>query len=108
MRYRLVFSSIFQLGPIAFVVGQLSWRQLWNSGVESFNGRTRKQRARKKFLQAYEREPNNPLIVNNLKHLDSSQRWIPSRSRPSRCSSRLASFGRWRDRHLPETIEHKG
>jgi hypothetical protein len=35
-------------GPIGFVVGQLSWRQLWNSGVESFNRRTRKQR-----LQVY-------------------------------------------------------
>ena len=32
--------------------------------------------ARRKFLQAYEREPENPLIVNNLKLLDSSQKLI--------------------------------
>jgi Flp pilus assembly protein TadD len=32
--------------------------------------------ARKKFPQAYEREPNNPLIANNLKLLDSSQNLI--------------------------------
>src|SRR5213080_670113 len=32
--------------------------------------------ARRKFLKAYEREPNNPTIVNNLKLLDSSSRFI--------------------------------
>jgi Flp pilus assembly protein TadD len=32
--------------------------------------------ARRKFLHAYEREPNNPLIINNLKLLDSSQNLI--------------------------------
>ncbi len=32
--------------------------------------------ARKKFLKAYEREPNNPTIANNLKLLDSSGRFI--------------------------------
>jgi Flp pilus assembly protein TadD len=32
--------------------------------------------ARKKFLKAYEREPNNPMIANNLKLLDSSSRVI--------------------------------
>jgi Flp pilus assembly protein TadD len=32
--------------------------------------------ARKKFLKAYAREPNNPTIANNLKLLDSSDRFI--------------------------------
>jgi len=32
--------------------------------------------ARKKFLKAYEREPNNPIIANNLKLLDSSSKFI--------------------------------
>jgi Flp pilus assembly protein TadD len=32
--------------------------------------------ARKKFLKAYEREPNNPTIVNNLQLLNSSSRFI--------------------------------
>jgi len=32
--------------------------------------------ARKKFLKAYDREPNNPLIANNLRLLDSSQKFI--------------------------------
>jgi len=32
--------------------------------------------ARKKFLLAYQREPNNPTIVNNLKLLDGSKRSV--------------------------------
>jgi len=32
--------------------------------------------ARRKFMQAYQREPDNPTIVNNLKLLDSSGRYI--------------------------------
>jgi Flp pilus assembly protein TadD len=32
--------------------------------------------ARKKFLKAYEREPNNPTITNNLQLLNSSSRFI--------------------------------
>jgi Flp pilus assembly protein TadD len=32
--------------------------------------------ARKKFLRAYEREPNNPTVVNNLKLLDGSARFV--------------------------------
>jgi Flp pilus assembly protein TadD len=32
--------------------------------------------ARRKFLKAYEREPNNPTIANNLRLLDSSYRFI--------------------------------
>jgi Flp pilus assembly protein TadD len=33
-------------------------------------------RARKKFLKAYEREPDNPMIINNLKLLNSSYRFV--------------------------------
>jgi Flp pilus assembly protein TadD len=33
-------------------------------------------RARKDFLKAYEREPTNPIIANNLKLLDGSTRFI--------------------------------
>ena len=32
--------------------------------------------ARRKFLKAYEREPNNPTVINNLRLLNSSQRLI--------------------------------
>ncbi len=32
--------------------------------------------ARREFLKAYEREPGNPTILNNLKLLDGSQRFI--------------------------------
>ena len=32
--------------------------------------------ARRDFLRAYQREPNNPIIVNNLKLLDGSARFI--------------------------------
>jgi Flp pilus assembly protein TadD len=32
--------------------------------------------ARKKFLKAYEREPDNPMIINNLKLLNSSYRFV--------------------------------
>lgn len=32
--------------------------------------------ARKKFLKAYEREPDNPMIVNNLKLLNSSYKFV--------------------------------
>jgi Flp pilus assembly protein TadD len=32
--------------------------------------------ARKKFLKAYEREPGNPVIANNLQLLDSSAKFI--------------------------------
>jgi Flp pilus assembly protein TadD len=32
--------------------------------------------ARKKFLKAYEREPNNPTVINNLQLLNSSSRFI--------------------------------
>jgi Flp pilus assembly protein TadD len=32
--------------------------------------------ARRKFLKAYEREPTNPTILNNLQLLNSSSRFI--------------------------------
>ena len=32
--------------------------------------------ARRKFLKAYEREPNNPTVINNLELLNSSERMI--------------------------------
>jgi Flp pilus assembly protein TadD len=32
--------------------------------------------ARRDFLKAYEREPNNPIIINNLKLLNGSYRFI--------------------------------
>ena len=32
--------------------------------------------ARRKFLRAYEREPNNPTVINNLELLNSSERVI--------------------------------
>ncbi len=38
--------------------------------------------ARKKFLKAYEREPNNPMIVNNLKLLNSSYKYVQRSAAP--------------------------
>jgi len=38
--------------------------------------------ARRKFLKAYEREPNNPMIVNNLKLLNSSYRFVRRSAEP--------------------------
>lgn len=38
--------------------------------------------ARRKFLKAYEREPNNPMIVNNLKLLNSSYRFVQRSAGP--------------------------
>jgi len=38
--------------------------------------------ARKKFLKAYEREPNNPMIVNNLKLLNSSYKFVQRSAGP--------------------------
>jgi len=32
--------------------------------------------ARRKLLKAYEREPNNPTVINNLELLNSSERVI--------------------------------
>jgi Flp pilus assembly protein TadD len=38
--------------------------------------------ARKKFLKAYEREPDNPMVINNLKLLNSSYRFIQRSADP--------------------------
>ena len=50
--------------------------QILNNQGYSYMLRGDLENARRKFLQAYEREPNNPLIINNLKLLDSSQKLI--------------------------------
>ena len=50
--------------------------QILNNQGYSFMLRGDLVTARKKFLQAYRREPNNPTIANNLKLLDSSSRSI--------------------------------
>jgi Flp pilus assembly protein TadD len=50
--------------------------QLLNNQGYSYMLRGDLANARRTFLQAYERESNNPLIINNLKLLDSSQRLI--------------------------------
>jgi len=50
--------------------------QILNNQGYSYMLRGDLANARKKFLQAYEREPNNPLIINNLKLLDSSEKLI--------------------------------
>jgi Flp pilus assembly protein TadD len=39
-------------------------------------------RARKKLSQAYQRDPNNPTIINNLKLLDGSTRVIRRAANP--------------------------
>ena len=50
--------------------------QLLNNQGYSYILRGDLANARKRFLQAYEREPNNPLIINNLNLLDSSEKLI--------------------------------
>jgi Flp pilus assembly protein TadD len=47
-----------------------------NNEGYSYMLRGRLVEARRKLLKAYERDPNNPTIINNLKLLDSSQRYI--------------------------------
>ena len=44
--------------------------------------------ARAKFLKAYEREPNNPTIINNIKLLNSSTRYIEREPDPRGTSPR--------------------
>jgi Flp pilus assembly protein TadD len=44
--------------------------------------------ARAKFLKAYEREPNNPTIVNNIRLLNSSSRYIEREPDPRGTSPR--------------------
>jgi Flp pilus assembly protein TadD len=50
--------------------------QILNNQGYSYMLRGDLTNARRKFLQAYEREPNNPLIINNLNLLDSSEKLI--------------------------------
>jgi Flp pilus assembly protein TadD len=45
-------------------------------------------RARAKFLKAYEREPNNPTIINNIKLLNSSYKYIEREPDPRGTSPR--------------------
>jgi Flp pilus assembly protein TadD len=47
-----------------------------NNEGYSYMLRGRFVEARRKLLKAYEREPNNPTVLNNLKLLDSSERYI--------------------------------
>jgi Flp pilus assembly protein TadD len=44
--------------------------------------------ARAKFLKAYEREPNNPTIINNIKLLNSSYKYIEREPDPRGTSPR--------------------
>jgi len=50
--------------------------QILNNQGYSYMLRGKLVEARRKLLKAYEREPGNPTIVNNLKLLDSSERFI--------------------------------
>jgi len=50
--------------------------QILNNQGYSYMLRGNYAKAREKFLQAYRREPNNPTIINNLRLLDSSHRFI--------------------------------
>jgi len=49
---------------------------LLNNQGYSYMLRGRFAEARRKFLKAYEREPNNPTVINNLELLNSSERVI--------------------------------
>jgi Flp pilus assembly protein TadD len=50
--------------------------QILNNEGYSLMLRGRLVEARRKLLKAYEREPHNPTILNNLKLLNSSERYI--------------------------------
>jgi Flp pilus assembly protein TadD len=50
--------------------------QILNNEGYSYMLRGDLVRARKKFLKAYEREPNNPMINNNLQLLNSSYKYV--------------------------------
>jgi Flp pilus assembly protein TadD len=50
--------------------------QLLNNEGYSYMLRGDLVRARRKFLKAYEREPNNPTVLNNLQLLNSSYKYI--------------------------------
>ena len=50
--------------------------QILNNEGYSYMLRGNYAKAREKFLKAYRREPNNPTIINNLRLLDSSYRFI--------------------------------
>jgi Flp pilus assembly protein TadD len=50
--------------------------QLLNNQGYSYMLRGDLVRARKKFLKAYEREPNNPTVLNNLQLLNSSYKYV--------------------------------
>ncbi|HTL16085.1 MAG TPA: tetratricopeptide repeat protein [Patescibacteria group bacterium] len=47
-----------------------------NNQGYSYMLRGRLPEARRRLLKAYEREPNNPTVLNNLKLLNSSQKYI--------------------------------
>jgi Flp pilus assembly protein TadD len=50
--------------------------QILNNEGYSYMLRGQLVTARRKFLKAYELEPQNPTVLNNLKLLDSSERYI--------------------------------
>ena len=50
--------------------------QILNNQGYSYMLRGDYGKAREKFLKAYQREPNNPTVINNLRLLDSSHRFI--------------------------------
>jgi len=50
--------------------------QILNNEGYSYMLRGNFKLAREKFMKAYEREPNNPTIANNLRLLDSSSRFV--------------------------------
>jgi Flp pilus assembly protein TadD len=50
--------------------------QILNNQGYSYMLRGDLTRARERFLRAYRREPNNPIIANNLQLLDSSSRFV--------------------------------
>jgi len=56
--------------------------QILNNQGYSYMLRGDLVRARAKFLKAYEREPNNPLVLNNLALLNSSYRFIQRAPEP--------------------------
>ena len=61
--------------------------QLLNNMGYSYMLRGDLTHARQTFLKAYQRDPNNPTIANNLRLLNSSERFIQRATDPHESSS---------------------
>lgn len=65
--------AIKQAGETTLILNNLGYSYMLRGNLVA---------ARQKFLKAYEREPNNPMIINNLQLLNSSYKFIERSAGP--------------------------